>query len=135
MGVGVVGLVVTLLASLAVLGVDDAPQALPRVSAPPDVPSIQSTVDSSRTGDRLVVEYRTSTPVDDCAAQAAEVPKVWALVVDPLVHAGTRTVVVWVQNVYAPPVNGATARWVGMSFARDHAGAWTALAPCRIRIS
>jgi hypothetical protein len=80
MGVGVVGLVVTLLASLAVLGVDDAPQALPRVSAPPDVPSIQSTVDSSRTGDRLVVEYRTSTPVDDCAAQAAEVPKVWALV-------------------------------------------------------
>jgi hypothetical protein len=137
LGAGLVGLAVTVLASLAVLRLDDPParEVLPPVGRPPDLSAIQKTVDARRQGLRLVVEYRTATPVDDCAAQAVEVPKVWALVIDPLVDAApTRTVVIWVGNLYAPPVNGATARWGGMTFARDPGGAWAALEPCRIRI-
>jgi hypothetical protein len=136
LGAGLVGLAVALIASLAVLRVDCAcePDTLPVVGAPTDAAAILKTIAARREGDRLTLEYRSSTPVDDCAALAVEVPRVWALAVAPLVDAvPPRRVVIWVQNTYAPPVNGATARWVGMTFVRMP-DRWASVAPCQIRI-
>ena len=106
---GLVGLAVTLIAGLAVLRVDCACEsdALPVVGAPTDIAAILKTIERRRDGDRLTLEYRTSTPVHDCTALGAEVPRVWALTIEPLLDARTtRHVVLWIGNAYEPPVNG-----------------------------
>jgi len=75
----------------------------------------------------FTVQYRTQTSSRDCAAQAAEMPKVWDQVVKPRLKDPS------VQRVVLFPED--TSLWsVAYTFTRSESGQWTAVAPCTFSI-
>jgi hypothetical protein len=81
-----------------------------------------------RPGDsEISVFYRTSTSIRDCGAQAAEMPKVWDLVVKArLEESPVPRVVLW-------PVD-TSGQSVSIEFTKGASGQWSAAVPCSIRI-
>jgi hypothetical protein len=75
----------------------------------------------------LIVQYRTRTPVADCKAQAAEMPRVWNQVVNERLKDSR------LQWVHLVPEND-SGRSVGIEFTKNASGEWIASAPCPIRI-
>ena len=75
----------------------------------------------------LNVFYRTRTPMGDCKAHAAEMPKVWDQVVKTrLKDPSLKAVVLWPEN--------ASLQSVAMHFTKDASGQWITVAPCSITI-
>ena len=75
----------------------------------------------------ISVHYRTSTSIRDCGAQAAEMRKVWELVVK------TRLAESPVQRVVLFPED-TSGQSVSIEFTKSASGEWTAGVPCSIRI-
>lgn len=75
----------------------------------------------------IIVHYRTSTSIRDCAAQAAEMPKVWELVVKArLAESPVQWVVLFPEDT--------SGQSVSLEFTKNASGEWTAGVPCSIRI-
>jgi hypothetical protein len=74
----------------------------------------------------LIVQYRTRTSIQDCKAQAAEMPGVWDLVVKArLTEAAVQRVVLFPEKA---------GRSLSFTFTKSGSGQWSALAPCSISI-
>jgi hypothetical protein len=75
----------------------------------------------------ISVHYRTSTSIRDCEAQAAEMPKVWDLVVKARLRADQ------VQRVVLFPEDD-SGQSVSIEFTKNASGQWSAAVPCSIQI-
>jgi hypothetical protein len=75
----------------------------------------------------LTVQYRTPTPSRDCKAQAAEMPKVWEMVVKDRLRDSPA------ERVVLSPEDG-SGQSLGIQFAKNASGQWSAAAPCLISI-
>jgi hypothetical protein len=84
-------------------------------------------VDISAADSRIMVQYRTSTSIRDCGAQAAEMPKVWDLVVKARLQESP------VQRVVLFPED-TSGQSVSIEFTRNPSGQWSSAVPCSIRI-
>ncbi len=110
-----------------VAGCDRAPQLAEQRRVPAGPLSV-SEVKVREEGTSLTVQYHTPTPSADCAAQAAEMPGVWALVVRPrLSVSSVRRVVMFPED--------ASGQSVSFEFTKGGSGLWSAAAPCPIKIS
>jgi hypothetical protein len=75
----------------------------------------------------ISVHYRTSASIRDCGAQAAEMPKVWDLVVKARLRESP------VQRVVLFPED-TSGQSVSIEFTKSASGQWSAAVPCSIRI-
>ncbi len=76
----------------------------------------------------ISVHYRTSTSIRDCVAQAAEMPKVWDMIVKTrLGESAVERVVLFPEDV--------SGQSVSIEFSKSASGQWSAAVPCSIRIS
>ena len=71
---------------------------------------------------RLIFNYRTQTPTGDCKAQAAEMPKVWDLIVKSRLQDSSVPVVV----LFPEDPSGQS---VGFEFTKGESG-WSSPGPC-----
>jgi hypothetical protein len=78
-------------------------------------------------GNPLIFQYRTRTSSRDCEAQAAEMPKVWNLLVNARLS-GSHA-----QSVLLFPED-ASGLSVSFEFTKSPSGQWSAAAPCSISI-
>lgn len=84
-------------------------------------------VDVRAVGSGLIVQYRTRTSIQDCRAQAVEMPHVWDLVVRSRLKDSAPQ---WVHLV----PEDASGRSAGVEFTKSTSGQWSASAPCVIGI-
>jgi hypothetical protein len=75
----------------------------------------------------LIVQYRTSTSIRDCTAQAAEMPRVWNSVVR------SRLTDAQIRQVFLSPED-ASGQSIAIEFTKNASGNWSAAAPCAITI-
>jgi hypothetical protein len=75
----------------------------------------------------ISVHYRTSTSINDCQAQAREMPKVWDLIVKPRLRESA------VDRVILFPED-ASLRSVSVEFRKGASDEWSVAVPCVIRI-
>jgi hypothetical protein len=96
-------------------------------SGPPDVIKIEAVDIRLMDSGLLIVQYRTRTSIQDCKAQAVEMPGVWDLFVKARLTDSA------VQRVVLSPED-ASGRSVTTEFTKRESGQWSALVPCSITI-
>jgi hypothetical protein len=75
----------------------------------------------------ITVQYRTATSTRDCGAQAAEMPRVWDLVVKARLQGSAA------QRVILFPED-TSGQSVSIEFTKNPSGQWSSAGPCSIRI-